>query len=86
MLPAGLKCAHTPRRDGGLADGCALGRVYLGYHDWRQVSVGSLLGLAFGLLWRVLWRRAAKAYRIPLRYVIFPPMRAKAGKPFAGKR
>lgn len=37
-------------------------RIYLGYHDLRQVAVGFFIGLAFGLLWadvlRVLSRES----------------------------
>ena len=39
-----------------IASGCAYSRVYLQYHTWNQVIVGSLLGIGGGVLWFVLFR------------------------------
>ncbi|EED88364.1 dolichylpyrophosphate phosphatase, partial [Thalassiosira pseudonana CCMP1335] len=35
----------------GIALGCAYSRVYLGYHTANQVTAGSILGCALGVLW-----------------------------------
>ncbi|KAL3771814.1 hypothetical protein ACHAWU_004373 [Discostella pseudostelligera] len=38
-----------------IASGCAYSRVYLQYHTWNQVIVGSLLGIGCGVLWYALF-------------------------------
>ena len=35
----------------------AVSRVWLGYHSWAQVAVGSVYGAGFAALWLALWVR-----------------------------
>ena len=39
-----------------IASGCAYSRIYLQYHTPDQVYVGSILGIACGMLWYALYR------------------------------